>query len=94
MDSRHKIFRDKIYTLPYLERYEAFYDLFDVLVSEYNVLGENIFEDVVLYVNEFDNDESEPGMLKTILICLKAFKRYDIISEIFDRILVRYENLK
>lgn len=89
-DNRYKIFFDNIYSIgDLLKRYNKIYDLFEDILDNKEE-SEEKFREIVLYINEFDKDEVESGMLRTILVCLKAFKYNEIISDIYNRISARY----
>lgn len=89
-DTRYKIFFDNIYSIgDLLKRYNKIYDLFEDILDNKDE-SEEKFREIVLYINEFDKDEVESGMLRTILVCLKAFKYNEIISDIYNRIMARH----
>lgn len=89
-DTRYKIFFDNIYSIEdLLKRYNKIYDLFEDILDNKEEPEEK-FREIVLYINEFDKDEVESGMLRTILVCLKAFKYNEIISDVYNRISARH----
>jgi hypothetical protein len=75
-----------------VERYSTFHNVV------FNELNQSVDTDVSLslirkYVRLFDNEHTEPGMLRTILVSLKAFKNEDILKDEFESIASRLRGL-
>lgn len=73
------------------EKYSKFYDLVNNIIHKDN-LDESLHT-MKKYVDLFDNSNTEPGQLRTILVSLKSFKNNDILKGSLDNIKNRLKDI-